>query len=437
MPILRGASLCAFASLFLFSCSTETKNKIPEKELPVVNSPAGQTFSKEAIDINALNTKFIESITQHFSVPAKHTTVLTAKGGMKITVDPSMLEKEDGKSMNGNIEVRIVELTNVNDLFRSNAATISDGKLLASGGSYFIGMENGGSKVRIKKGEALEAAFPMLKKEDMELFYGQRNQNNDMNWKPTNVVFTKQYQSIDFNGDQRTEINPGQLEELIEPRIYKSLEETVYYYGSRTTLQKLVDTLNKNSQKVYLQTISYWPKDLPKDKVLDTNYLTRLYGPRKQYLLKSCKEEERKKQAMANWQPKTLAGQIQKNYAPTSITTLGWINCDRFYEVPEKVETNVDIPYAFNDSRVEYFILFKRFNGLLKGTADIDKTTKMVLADMPAGQDITLIAFTKKNGIVYQAKQDFTIKKDKSIPIDFKEITAVELNKIFGSNVKI
>ncbi|MEO7523108.1 MAG: hypothetical protein ABIT58_03395, partial [Ferruginibacter sp.] len=345
--------------------------------------------------------------------------------------------KEDIKPIEGIIKLSIIELTNVHDLFKCNAATVSDGKLLASGGSYFIGMENGGVKLSIKNGKQIQASFPCLKKDDMELFYGQRNESSDMNWKVANVSFRQQYETMGFSELDIREKTTNPLELIAQPRIYKSLDEAVYYYNKRMTVQNLVGILNKNEPRVYLQTISYWPKNLPTDRELDTNYLVQLYGPRKQYLLKSCKQEEQLKAAVEKWQPKTIAGQIQKNYAPTALTSLGWINCDRFYKNNQRVETEVELPYAFSKIHVEYFILFKSFNGLISGKADLEKMVKFTLADMPSGEEITLIAFTKKNGIIYQAKHDFVIADDKKMPLLFEEISARELKNIFGSNVKI
>ena len=286
MPTLRSASLCALLTIFLFSCTSKTKDKIVEKHAPT-NVEIVQCLPKEAVDISSLQNKFIDGSTQHFSVSSKKVSLLKSKGGLKITVNPASLEKENGTPFEGNIDVSIIELTNVNDLFKSNAATVSDGKLLVSGGSYFIGMENGGAKIRIKKGESLETELPMLNKDGMDLFYGQRNDVNDMNWRKTNVAF-KQYESISFNDQSNWDTRPvEELGEIIDPKIYKSLDETVYYYRTKLTLAKLVDTLNRKSTKVYLQRISYWPKDLPCDKPLDTNYLVHLYGPKDQYILRA------------------------------------------------------------------------------------------------------------------------------------------------------
>lgn len=456
MPTLRSASLCAFMSVILFSCNTQntTTERSEEKQLGTISQAI---ISKhESMDLQTYHAAYMDHATQHFSVSAKNVSVLKAKGGLKITVDPSTLEREDGAKTEGKIDVSIIELTNVQDLFRCNAATISNGRLLASGGSYYVGMENNSVKMKIKNGQSMQVSFPLLKEDDMELFYGRRNALNDMNWEPANVLLQKQYESISFTDDNRFADYPQNnsislYEELPKAKVYKSLDEAVYFYKTKMTLSKLVDTINKKEQKVYLQTISFWPKNLPTDQVLDTHYLTSLYGPRLQYILKRCGDAEREAAAKeeraaeasaaaaayAARPPKSLARQLQKYYTDTDVAYLGWINGDRFIDDPsQKTDTELDLPYTFNNGKIEYFVLFKSINSLLNERMDFNDGEKPVLRNLPAGQAVTLIAFIKKNGTIYHAKEDFVVGKKATQKLAFKEISASEMNKMFGSNAK-
>ena len=54
----------------------------------------------------------------------------------------------------------------------------------------------------------------------------------------------------------------------------------------------------------------------------------------------------------------------------------------------------------------------------------LTRTQKPVLDKLPVGEKITFIAFTKKNGTLYQAKQEYVIGKNKKLPVNFKEISA-------------
>ncbi|WP_462220047.1 hypothetical protein, partial [Ferruginibacter sp.] len=194
-----------------------------------------------------------------------------------------------------------------------------------------------------------------------------------------------------------------------------------------------------------------WPKEIAKllpGQRVDTNYLYTVYGPPKQFILKTCRtlqednqkkemEKRKREDALEKWQPKNLAGQIQKYYNPSAITNLGWINCDRFYQYSPPAEIEIDLPITFNKGTIQYFVIFKNFNGLINGKLEFSEGENISLKNLPAGESITLIAFTKNNGQLFHCKEEFVIQKNKPVKLYFKNIYAEEMNKIFGKNVRI
>ncbi len=451
MQHLRIAITLLLLSLFIVSCNSQKEKNQPVKGLhaSVLEQPEIADTHDGVITESYING-FAATATQHFTVPHERITVVTGKKGLKITVDPSRLVKEDGSAVDGKINVKMIELTTSMDLFKSNTATISDGRLLASGGSYFIGLDCNGQPLKLKDKNSLRVSFPVIDKNEMQLFYGERDSNGNMNWKIAGVLLEQQPEQVMFTDTNGFEVNniPPVLSEIELNKVFKSLDESVYYYNTKMTLQKLVDTLNSKSAKVFIQTISYWPKNLPTDVVLDTNYLISVYGPRKQYILRTCSsmEAEQKEKlkmmaardsAIRAWKPRSLAGQIQKYYAPAALTNLGWINCDRFYDRQNQMEVEIDLPIAFNKSRVDYFVIFQSFNGLLSNRVTVSDSAKMILMNMPKGEKVTLVAFTKQNGIFYQLKESFVIGKNKNIATGFSAITETELKNIFAGNIRI
>ncbi len=458
MPTQLSAPACALLTLVLFSCNTKKEkaaisdgrsNHVQYRDIATV-------ITGEPIDVGLYNTGFMDSKTQHFSVAHKKVTVITAKGKLKIKVDPSALEKENGSAVDGKIKVSIIELTNSNDLFKSNAATISDGRLLASGGSYFIGMECNGQKLRIKEGRSIEVNFPLLVKDKMELFYGERDNAGNMNWNRAGMNLEPEQQEAfglvesnrDYNDFPVVPVMNGFFG--IGSKLYKTLNEEVYYYNKKMTLKELVDTINRYTKKVYIDTVYSWPKELanlPKGTRVDSNYLRQVYGPMHQFFLKTFKRVQEEKEILArqkakrdsligNWQPQSLAGQIQKYYSPSSVTALGWINCDRFLRSGEPTDVEAELPYSFANSRIQYFILFSSFNGLMNVTPD-PVQDKKIFRSLPAGQKVILVGFAKINGQIFHCRQEFTIQKGKPVQLDFKNVSADEMEKMFGKNVRI
>ena len=452
MPTQRVYVTIVLCTVLLFSCNNK-KEKANAETAVTSAFDTVKLLLDQPIDIVAYNNAFVENSKQKFTASPGKISIIKAAKGLKLTVDPNVLEKEDGSVVDGKIAVSILELITSEELFKSNAATMSDGRLLASGGSYFIGMECNGQKLRIKKNRSLQVEFPVLKENEMELFYGQRDAGNNMNWISAGInLEQKQQEQIQFtDSNQNSDFSLPAFALTKEggAKIFPTLNEKVYYYETEMTIKRLVDTINRHKAKIYIDTVYMWPKQIavlkPGQRV-DTNFLYRVYGPPKQFILKTCKamEEEiarkakekmQQKEAIEKWQPRSLAGQLQKYYTPSNIRYLGWINCDRYQNnIPTEVE--LDLPITFNKGSIQYFIIFNSINGLISGTLDVINEKKTLLS-LPANQPITLIAFTKNNGQIFHCKEEFVVQKNKIVKPDFKNLSAEEMSKIFGKNVRI
>jgi hypothetical protein len=443
-------------TVLLFSCNTKGVKSNAGNSIALISDTAVLQADEDFSPAQYSN-QFIGNSMQMFTAAANKISLITAKKGLKVTLDPAILEKEDGSVIDNKITVSIVEFTTSEELFKANAATISNGQLLSSGGSYFIDMKSDGQQLRIKKGKSLQVQFPVISEKEMQLFYGERDSNLNMNWLDAGIHLQQKIINNDieftdsnrYNNDDR--LPSFAFTEDGKLKVYKTLTDKIYYYDKMVTIKKLVDTINRFRPKIFIDTIYMWPKQiaqlLPGQRI-DSGFLYANYGPPKQFILKSCKELQEETESKANakllreeainkWQPKSLAGQIQKYYAPSAIRNLGWINCDRFYQYQQKTDVELDLPITFNKGNINYFLIFKSFNGMLNGKVGIDTAKQISLNDLPVNQAVTLIAFTKSNGLLYQCKEDFIVQKNKSVKLNFKDISAEEMSKIFGKNVRI
>lgn len=456
MPTQRIILSLVISFAFLLACNNKKDKGNSTNKISSTNTDTVFLEPGEPVNILGHARDFVDNITQTFTVAAKKITVIKARQGLKVTVNPAVLEKENGDAVDGKITVSIVELTNSNDLFKSNAATVSNGQLLASGGSYFVGMTCNGQKLRIKNGKTMQIQFPKIKGDNMELFYGERNEEGNMNWVKAGQELEPEepIDEIEFTDSNRNafvEFKPTyELLTKNELKLYRSLNDEVYFYKRKMTIKELVDTVNKHSTKVFIDTVFAWPKsieELLKDKRIDTNYFYRNLGPSKQYFLKTCKgdmeekerianQKKKQEEAIANWKPRTLSGQIEKYYAPSDVKNLGWLNCDFYYRNENREDVPVELPITFSKGSMQYFVIFNSFNGLLNGKLKY-KNAQDTLHNLPTGQPVTLIAFTKNNGQIFHCKETFTVQKNKPVQLNFKEISPDEMSKIFGKNVRI
>ena len=459
MPHKKNYLLLLAVILFVISCQNKkAKQHINHNIVSATSIDTVQTNYAEAASVSAYNDAYTSSITQKFIVKQKSVTVLTGKKGLKVTIDPADLETEDGRPVNGNISVEMVELTTSEDLFKTNAATMSNGKLLASGGSYFIGMECNGKKLKLKGKRAIKMEFPQLKEEEMELFYGDKDTEGNINW-------VKAEQPLSFNTTPdntavRAAYNPPYPDNEQRKRykskfkLYKKLTDTVYYRDKLMSLENLIHTLKSNGVDKNIDTLLIPAYDFYYGLDYNRNYE---YDTIKRYRIVSGKDieddiayraaekkitaerDEANRKYNAEWWKNnddgTLESKIQRYYAPSAVSKLGWINCDRFYQYPQQIETPVELPTLFTKADIQYFLIFKSFNGLMSGRLMKNAKEEYVLPNLPQGERVTIVAFAKQNGQVYNCSEDFTIVPGKKIKPDFKEVSTDEIKKMFGSNV--
>lgn len=188
--------------LLLCGCKEE-KHEVKTEANP-------ETISNAATEIAALNTqlKNHEVPSQFFKVASDKKHTVKSKLGTNIYIDPSDLETSDGTAIGTIIQVELKELINQQHFLRSSTQTVSNGKLLVSGGAYFINLTSENKQLKLKDGKNLTVDFPKFSKEEMSLFYGEKDSLGLMNWelaesrfispKKTEVASNSKFDSINY-----------------------------------------------------------------------------------------------------------------------------------------------------------------------------------------------------------------------------------------------
>jgi hypothetical protein len=240
--------------------------------------------------------------------------------------------------------------------------------------------------------------------------------------------------------------------------LYDSLGSKVIFNSKQITVKEMVDMLQKRGIDKNIDTVYIKWRGMQLRGCFGGNYKWENLVQKK-YRVISCKELEAEKDSLAKenkierqhdiankeydkeWErineENSLTGQLKKYYAPSAVTKLGWINCDRFYDNPQNTEIPLELPITFNNPVIEYFVIYKSFNGLISGKLYKNPSQQYILSKLPEGQAVTLIAFTKNNGQFFHCKEDFIIQKNKTVKLGFKNIAAEEMSKMFGKNVRI
>lgn len=316
----------------------------------------------------------------------------------------------------------------------------------------------------------------------MQLFYGNRDEQGNMNWgQPVNNLQT-QYTIINTANSDWENSNqenyglayaragfPKRPVHIFIPHthLFSSVGTKVFFQDRSMSIREMVNILQQKGVDKILDTVygitnrktrkTFYKLFLDEDKTdydsdkywKDTSLFFRIipsqlaktekdsvrqvFGEYQQKQLEARARYEKLLAELKIERP-SLSRQLALYYAPAGVTELGWINCDHFYDRPCDADIPISMSNDFRGLGIQYFIIYRAFNGLISGTLDASQT---VLKNMPAGEPVTLVGFVRKGDIIYQFRKDFTTEKNKPVEADFKEISAEEITKMFGKNAVI
>jgi hypothetical protein len=377
-------SLLLITFICLLGCSS------PKTETTQVTAPR----IEPAQAIGQLNDylKKYETPPQTFSVSSSKLSQIKGKQGTLIQVNPGDYEMGSGKLMGKNIQVELIELTNQQHLLANQAQTVSNGRLLVSGGAYYINMTSEGEQLKLRKGKKLPVQFARLSEKEMSLFYGQRDSMGQMNWQPAQQKLQKETITL---GDIKY-IPKGKGRDSVVITIKKSNgSETILTYLESDTTQTPMGRSDGESdgEKARINHIS----NADTDKV----------------------------EAVA-----------RNMYEVVELNDFGWINCDRFYEISEEDKTDLRIAFPAIDS-IEYavaYLVFKDLNSVmdLPCYPPVGNQYSPKFLNIPLKAKTKLIAFTIKKGKSYLFQKELTIKPQQSVEVNFKEATEAQLAEAFS-----
>jgi hypothetical protein len=355
----------------LFGCNN-SKTSTNEYQIP-----------NTSIEFKKFND-FLEGLdksSQIFNVSSNKPSKVNGKKGTIIFLKPHDLVTENGQPLGKTIQVELKELTNQSDMLKANAPTVSNGRLLVSGGAYFINLTSDNNTLKLKEGKSLSVQFSKLTNKEMSLFYGERDDIGQMNWKESGNKFE------------------NNITNLLSDEL-KVLSKKEFNVDSSVLLSSSINN-------------EWGPDRFSEDTSIQQSVYNELM---KQFVVADYSLDE-----------------IKSVYDKIDIKQLGWINCDRFLNIKDK--TNIEI--AFKDKKntnsVSAYLVFKDINSIMRsdGFFTKEQNSNLYFTDIPVNAKVKLIAFTIKDGKSYSYKSDFIIKANQTIDVVFKETTQEEMKTIF------
>lgn len=141
-------------------------------------------------DYAALHTRLASNASQVMQVQAEQEQTFTTRRGTTVVIPSNAFVFEDGSSPEGPVQLELREAFTPSDFILHRLGTMSDDKILQTGGMLYIGASADGRPLQLADGAAITVALPAKQFDPkMELFYGQAGVDGTINWKPANQPF--------------------------------------------------------------------------------------------------------------------------------------------------------------------------------------------------------------------------------------------------------
>lgn len=117
-----------------------------------------------------------------FTIKINQDTVIETKGGIIITIPANAFLNKKALVI-GEIELELKEALTPFDIMKAGLSTTSDGKLLETGGMFYINARQDGINLSIDQKKGVYVSVPNFNpKKEMMLFEGKRMENGQINW---------------------------------------------------------------------------------------------------------------------------------------------------------------------------------------------------------------------------------------------------------------
>lgn len=195
-------SILILFNCLLFSCnsiekkSTLSENQqvdlnIPDSSLKpsemalVEEKPASTPAQKKVVKPVKISEYLDNQIKkQEFVIDPQKEVRIKCEKGTEIIIPPDVLVDKNGKKINSKVKLSVKEYYTKSDFVLGNLSTQCGNRIIESGGMLNIEALAGKDTVYLASGANYELKFPNSEqKPGMQLFYGMRNENGQLDWK--------------------------------------------------------------------------------------------------------------------------------------------------------------------------------------------------------------------------------------------------------------
>lgn len=367
---------------------------------------------------------------QYFRLKPNAKRLIEGKSGTKILVHPNSLVDIDGSPIHEEVELQLIEAVSKDQFLTNNLLTMSDGKLLESGGMLHLQLETtSGKKVQINPNAPLTVQLPTAQKvEDMLYFTSTGGQN----WSTQNISINRSYDKLKRPKLETFYPSEPEFKSTIKhpkkpthpaiPRKPKAPRQEMYKpqtgffaFFMKDKLKADAQARYDNAYNKYLERFAKYEQRLEhyKKEVVAYHLALASYEHEEHtYQAKKAAEYEtfknsdtykayyqfydslnakaykkyenelvayqgEKKRQLLEWAKNIDEMGTNNNIQLTQsyvfqVNTLNWINCDRFYNTPMK---DVIVETRFNGASddLRAYIIFDEINSIMGAQKNVNQ----------------------------------------------------------------
>jgi hypothetical protein len=397
-----------FGETKLLSINTDQRSKAKNRRVEIV-------FKRYSFEtVNELIDELSRSTKNRFLVNSNSENLLECSGGTRLAVKENAFLTTDSIPYTGNVVMEVTEALHSTDFLKNGLATVCDGRILKSGGMVKIEAKSeNGDELLLRDNNQISMALPAMgtPQEGFELFTSADGQDwVETNQKPLNQyaldIPPRPYLKVRYvrnkipQFDESTKphkpIEPVYPRQPTKPR-WESYEREIRWYQFLSANEiRQRDSLNyEDAMMRYRKRMAKYEEDITvfEDRCSKYPADLELYYKRlaawNQEKAKFLKEQEAKskyiidpildydkavkvyKKELKEWE--SLRDKAEAEYlaemdkigVPQDVdlsyfvfrnTGLGWVNCDRFYSVPEEAKMDLAVTVPDYDDYKVYLV---------------------------------------------------------------------------------
>lgn len=396
----------------------------------------------------------LEKETQQFLIDNRKDTVITGKDGTALLIMANTFNTA------GKILITLKEYYSYQDIITNKLSTCSDGQQLVTGGMIHLTATADGKAVDMRPSKSIRWFVPDTSSamSDMQVFTGSTGgsvsddgdnvhrdtvawaANSSINWKTQERSFIRDYVTIKVKvldlRDAPYKVTTGRKYKgfffinenstFSKDELEKELKKKNPWYDKViVTRRKIAKEWTETRTSFFFaerEGISYVSVG---DSAWVAPSVAKAYKlPASDTMTYTNKSSTQKNTPSLNTQLKKVAAKYS-----VDITSLGWINCDKFYQGKGP---KIDYVVNIGDSASNYytFLAFDRIKSMMSGNV---AGNKVVFSGVPVGEKVKVISVGIRNGKPVAAMSPTEISSATLTGLKFEETTPAAFKEQAGT----